>query len=139
MEFLAYDYASDLLQESGLPEDAVLVQIEKHNRSLQLCLYSLLDIMIHYENASLHKITKVLENFGIQDSASANTIYNYIALEPCNYPKYYLGYLEILALQEKARALWGDAYTDYDFHAFYLDSGPADFLSLEEQLERRKP
>lgn len=139
VEFLAYDYASDLLQESGLPEDAVLVQIEKHNRSLQLCLYSLLDIMIHYENASLHKITKVLENFGIQDSASANTIYNYIALEPCNYPKYYLGYLEILALQEKARALWGDAYTDYDFHAFYLDSGPADFLSLEEQLERRKP
>lgn len=139
VEFLAYDYASDLLLESGLQEDAVLVQIEKHNRSLQLCLYSLLDIMIHYENASFNKIARVLENFGIQDSASATAIYTYIAQEPCNYPKYYLGYLEILALQEEAETLWGDAYTDYDFHCFYLDNGPADFLSLEEQLQHWSP
>lgn len=134
VEFLSYDYAAALLRESGLEEDAVLVQIEKHNRSLQLCLYSLLDIMIHYENASFNKIAKVLENFGITDSSSATAIYTYIAQEPCNYLKYYLGYLEILSLQEEARTLWGDSYTDYDFHCFYLDSGPADFLSLREQL-----
>lgn len=139
VEFLAYDYASDLLRENGLQEDAVLVQIEKHNRSLQLCLYSLLDIMIHYENASFNKVAKVLENFGIQDTASATAIYSYIAQEPCNYPKYYLGYLEILALQEEAEALWGDTYSDYSFHCFYLDNGPADFLSLEEQLKQWKP
>lgn len=139
VEFLSYDYASDLLRESGRQEDAVLVQIEKHNRSLQLCLYSLLDIMIHYENASFNKIAKVLENFGIEDSASATAVYSYITQEPCNYPKYYLGYLEILALQAKAETLWGDAYSDYSFHCFYLDNGPADFLSLEEQLSRRKP
>lgn len=134
VEFLSYDYASALLQEDNLDEDAVLVQIEKHNRSLQLCLYSLLDIMIHYENASFSKIAKVLENFGITDSSSATAIYSYIAQEPCNYLKYYLGYLEILSLQEEARALWGDSYTDYNFHCFYLDNGPADFLSLKEQL-----
>ena len=62
-----------------------------------------------------------------------------IAQEPCNYPKYYLGYLEILALQEEAEALWGDTYSDYSFHCFYLDNGPADFLSLEEQLTQWKP
>ncbi|MCM1057751.1 MAG: DUF885 domain-containing protein [Firmicutes bacterium] len=139
VEFLSYDHASALLRESGLEEDAVLIQIEKHNRSLQLCLYSLLDIMIHYENASFNKIAKVLESFGITDAASATAIYTYIAQEPCNYLKYYLGYLEILSLQEKARIQWGDSYTDYDFHCFYLDNGPADFLSLREQLETWNP
>lgn len=139
VEFLSYDYASALLREDNLDEDAVLVQIEKHNRSLQLCLYCLLDIMIHYENASFSKTAKVLENFGITDSSSATAIYSYIAQEPCNYLKYYLGYLEILSLQEEAQALWGASYTDYSFHCFYLDNGPADFLSLREQLPSWKP
>lgn len=139
VEFLSYDYASDLLLEDDLEADAVLVQIEKHNRSLQLCLYSLLDIMIHYEDASFSKIAKVLENFGITDSSTATAIYSYIAQEPCNYLKYYLGYLEILSLQEEARTLWGDSYTDYDFHCFYLDNGPADFLSLSELLAQETP
>lgn len=137
VEFLSYGYAADLLRESGQSEDALLVEIERHNRSLQLCLYSLLDIMIHYENASLAKITKVLDGFGIQEDSAA-AVYAYIAQEPCNYLKYYLGYLEILSLQETARKLWGDAYTDYRFHCFYLDNGPADFLSLQEQLTGRQ-
>ena len=135
VEFLSYDYASALLQESNLGQDALLVQLEKHNRSLQLCLYSLLDIMIHYEDASYSRVAKVLEGFGITDGSSAKAIYTYIAQEPCNYLKYYLGYLEILSLQNDARTLWGDTYTDYRFHSFYLDNGPADFLSLREQLE----
>lgn len=139
VEFLSYDYASALLQEYDQSEDAALAQIEKHNRSLQLCLYSLLDIMIHYDNASFNKVAKVLEGFGIQDSASVKAVYTYIAQEPCNYLKYYLGYLEILSLRENARRLWGDAYTDYKFHCFYLDNGPADFLSLEEQAEQWVP
>lgn len=136
VEFISYDYAAALLQESNQGQDALLVQVEKHNRSLQLCLYSLLDIMIHYDNASYSQIAKILEGFGIEDSESVKAVYSYIAQEPCNYLKYYLGYLEILSLQEEAKTLWGDDYTDYRFHCFYLDYGPADFLSLEEKLEQ---
>ena len=138
-EFLSYDYATALLQENNQGQDALLAQLEKHNRSLQLCLYSLLDVMIHYEDASYARVAKVLENFGIDNSASVKAVYAYIAQEPCNYLKYYLGYLEILSLQEKARELWGEDYTDYRFHCFFLDNGPADFLSLEEQLEQWVP
>lgn len=135
VEFLSFDYASTVLQESGRAQDAVCTQIEKHNRSLQLCLYSMLDIMIHYENASYSQVAKMLEGFGITDSASIKSVYAYIAQEPCNYLKYYLGYLEILSLKEKATALWGDLYTDYRFHCFFLDNGPADFKSMEEKLQ----
>lgn len=134
VEFRSFDYASNLLSEQGREADALYAQIEKHNRSLQLCLYSLLDIMIHYENASYSQIAQTLESFGITDSASVSAIYSYIAESPCNYLKYYLGYLEILELKKDAEAHWGDSYTDYAFHTFYLDCGPSDFLSLQERL-----
>ncbi len=138
-EFLSFDYASDLLLEHGLEEEALLTRIEKYNRSLQLCLYSMLDIMIHYEGASYQQISAILENFGIADEASAQAIYTYIALEPCNYLKYYLGYLELINLKDSAVQLWGPEYTDYRFHCFLLDAGPSDFTSLRELLSRWEP
>lgn len=134
VEFLSYDYAAALLREHGQPDNALAAQLEKHNRSLQICLYSLLDILIHHENASYSQIAKTLENFGFNDSSAVKAVYTYIAQEPCNYLKYYLGYLEILSLQEKARELWKNEYTDLRFHTFYLDCGPSDFTSLEERL-----
>lgn len=134
VEFRSFDYASQLLSEYGLESASLIAQLEVHNRSLQLCLYCLLDIMIHYEGASYNEVARMLKEFGITESGSAKSIYYYIVQEPCNYLKYYLGYLEILSLQKDAKKLWGDGYTDYRFHSFYLDSGPSDFLSLQERL-----
>lgn len=139
VEFMSFDYASALMQEHNRPGDSVCVQLEKHNRSLQLCLYSLIDVLLHYENASTEEIAKILKPFGITDSATVNAVYTYIAENPCNYLKYYLGYLEILELKKQAATLWGSAYSDYQFHTFYLDCGPSDFTSLSEQLENFIP
>ena len=139
MEFLSYDYAAQLYQERQQDQEALLVQIEKHNRSVQLCLYSLLDIMIHYEGASYSQIAKVLESFGVTDSDSAKAVYTYIVQSPCNYLKYYLGYLEILSLRENALQLWGEEYTDLQFNRFLLDNGPADFTALAQLLEESSP
>ena len=135
VEFGSYDYATELMQEQGRDLDAVCVQIEKHNRSLQLCLYSLLDIMIHYENASYSQVAQMLESLGITNASSATAIYTYITEEPCNYLKYYVGYLEIVELQKAAMEQWGESYSDYAFHKFFLDCGPSDFTSLREQLQ----
>lgn len=134
VEFLSYEYAVSFLREDGQDTASLIAQLESCNRSIQLCLYSLIDTMIHYDGASYSQIATVLESFGITDSEAIKSVYNYIVQEPCNYLKYYLGYLEILSLQETAKELWGEEYTDYRFHCFYLDCGPADFLSLTERL-----
>lgn len=139
VEFLSYDYASQLYTEREEAELAAAIQLNKHDRSLQLCLYSILDIMIHYENASYSQVSKLLNTFGITSEASIAAIYEYIVEEPTNYLKYYLGYLEILALQEQAKALWGADYSDYSFHTFFLECGPASFSLLHEELERFRP
>lgn len=136
VEFLSYDCASQLMEEQGYSPQAEYIQIEKHNRSLQLCLYSLLDIMIHHDNASYNQVHDTLCDFGITSPQSTAAIYEYIVEEPANYLKYYLGYLEILALKEQARQLWDESYTDYAFHEFFLQKGPADYRTLGEVLKQ---
>jgi uncharacterized protein (DUF885 family) len=134
VEFLAFDYAAQLLTQAGRGDLAPAVYFEQHNRSLLLCLYSLLDIMIHYDGASYDTISQVLEACGITSEASVSAIYEYLVEEPTNYLKYYLGYLEILALQSEAKQLWGAEYTDYDFHKFLLDCGPSDFSTIRKAM-----
>ena len=134
VELISYDYLSELLNENGYSHESIIAQIEKHSRSLQLCMYSMLDIMIHYDNKSVEEIGLILQNIGIDDSDSVEAIYNYICDNPCNYLKYNLGYLEILKLKEQAKQLWEDSYTDISFHKFSFDFGPSDFGNLSKRL-----
>lgn len=135
VEQISYDYAAQLLTEQGKGADAACVLLEKHYRSLQLCLYSLLDVMIHYENAGTKELLETMAPFHPSEE-SLKALYDYICDSPCNYLKYYLGYLEILELQRQAALSWGDSYSNLSFHRFLLDSGPADFENLRQRLER---
>lgn len=134
VEFISYDYAISLAHSQGKEDLAHAYEIEKHNRNMQLCLYSILDISIHYDNASYEDIHQILSAFGIKDPVTTKAVYDYIAEEPTNYLKYYLGYQEILSLKEKAVNLWQKDYSDYRFHQFFLDCGPSDFDTLESTL-----
>lgn len=130
----AYDFASKLLADQNRAADAVCVQIAKHERSLRLCLFALLDLMIHYDGASLEEIANFTSAYGVSDEEGLAALYAYICQTPCNYPKYYLGYLEILELRESAKTLWGEQYDDKEFHRFLLTWGPADFVNLKNVL-----
>lgn len=125
VELKSYDYAANYY-----PIDSAW---QRDLRSLELCLCALLDFHIHYYGLTQKQAQAFLAKFGIP-ADSANNIYTYIAQEPANYLKYYLSYLEIMSLKQKAMELWGEKYSDLRFHRFYLDAGPSDFLSLQERL-----
>ena len=131
----AYDDASRLLISQGRAADAACVQIAKHERSLRLCLCALFDLMIHYDGAETKDLAEVLSAFGAKQKADLEPLYAYVCAAPCNYMKYYLGYLELLELKEEAKQLWGEQYDDLRFHKFFLTWGPADFVSLKEKLK----
>ena len=134
VEFISYDYAADLLEQSGQTDAAQAARLEKHTRSLQLCMYTLLDLLIHGEGAGYDQTATFLGKFGIDSPDVCKAIYTYIAEEPCNYPKYYVGYLEILKLRDTAKNHWNATYSDRKFHSFYLEAGTSDFSSLENLL-----
>lgn len=143
VELASYDNAVELAGEAH-PEAAAYYQVCRLDRQFRLGLYSLLDIAIHYDNATLADVQKLCFALGINDSANLSALYQYIAEEPCNYLKYYLGYLEILELKRQAAVLWSDTdpvtatYDNteflYKFHTFLLQNGPADFRTLARRL-----
>lgn len=132
-ELSSYDYAAALASKESDTFQAVYLA-EKWNRQIQLGLYSLLDIAVHYEGASYERVYDILAAIGCTDEQTVHSIYEYIVEEPGNYLKYYLGYLEIEALKNQAETAWGDAYHLYDFHCFFLNNGPADYQTLSRLL-----
>ena len=132
VENLSYYYARDIHQDE--PLTAAWCEASRLNRNIQLCLYSLLDIAIHYEGATPAQVQGILEKIGITNPASVSAIYEYIVEEPVTYPKYYLGFLEFQALKEEAATLWGDEFSLMRFHRFVLETGPSDFESLRIRL-----
>lgn len=143
VELASYDRAVELARDAH-PEAAAYYQACRLDRQFRLGLYSLLDVAIHYDNASFEDVQKLCYCLGITDSAGLSALYQYIAEEPCNYLKYYLGYLEILELKRQAAVLWSDTdplaatydNTDflYRFHTFLLQNGPADYRTLAKRL-----
>lgn len=134
VENISYRYAASLVTD---PLTAAWYEACRLNRNIQLCLYSMLDIAIHYEGATLPKAQAILRKAGITDPKTASAIYDYIVEEPVNYLKYYLGFLEFLSLRDTARDLWGDGFSLTRFHQFVLDTGPSDFQGLNDKLRRQ--
>ncbi len=126
-ELLSYEYA----KEFGNKDYCELVRL---NRKLHLALYSMLDISIHYYGATYEDAHETLSAFGIEDKEITREIYDYIVNSPGNYLQYYVGYLEIMECREIARVKWKDNYSDYNFHEFLLDFGPADFETIEDAV-----
>lgn len=139
-ENLSYQYATDLLKESGASKAECLIpEIIRTERNLQLALYCLADLSIHLSDASAEAVKQFFSDFGITNPENAEDIYHYIRREPTTYLKYYLGYLEILELQSLAKELWKDNYTNLSFHRFLLENGPLDFETLRHCLKQVKP
>ncbi len=135
VEMLAYQYAAALQQKQATDTAADYITCLQLSREMQLGLFSLLDIGIHYYGMTYADVEKALTAYGITDRAAIHQIYRYLVEEPATYLKYYVGYLEILSLQKEAMELWGDAYSQYRFHDFLLKEGPADFTYLHQALQ----
>ena len=135
-ERLSYGWAAQILsQNTGLSLSAVqlLCELAALQRDLQINLFCMADIALHYQGASPETIEQTLQSFGIP-AVNAAKICDYLRTSPAAYQKYYVGYLEILALQTKAQELWNEEYTALRFHTFLLENGPTDFAALYRLL-----
>lgn len=137
-EQLSYEYAAQLIDNADSDSAAALLcRLVSLQRDLQINLFSLLDISLHYYGASRQDVMRSLESFGLPEE-TAQRIYDYLRTSPAVYLKYYVGYLEMTALRERARALWGEEFTPERFHRFVLEAGPSDFLNLTKRLKGAK-
>lgn len=104
------------------------------NRSLNLCMMSLLDTIIHYNGWNQERCATFLSQLGITDNTIQKEIYQVIVEDPANYLKYYLGYLQFLDLQQEVRELAGDTFHLHSFHQKVLSAGPCQFPILKQWI-----
>lgn len=133
-ESYAYRYAGELSDSGNAAEIARLSWL---NRSINLCIYSLLDIGIHYRGWSQAQAADFLKAFGIQDEKTAQNIFQYIVETPANYLKYYWGYLNFLDLKNYCEKVAGDDFDLKEFHRKLLEIGPVQFPVLEKYMRRK--
>lgn len=134
-EFFSYDYATKLYPKELQDFYSLWHKLLLYDKKLQLAILSILDINLHYYNDSLETAKNILNQYGIVNEETIKDIYQYVLEEPGNYLKYYVGYLLLTDIKEKAETLMGSAFTDYKFHQFILESGPSDFENLEKHLK----
>lgn len=134
-EQLSYDYAAALLSEADSQSAvSLLCRLISTQRDLQINLFSILDIALHYYGASREDILCSLTSFGLPEE-SAIRVYNYLRTDPAAYLKYYVGYLEMTALRARAQTQWGSSFSLLEFHRFVLEAGPSDFTNLTRRLK----
>lgn len=129
VESLAYGYATEFFNA-----DPAVMEFLSRNRSVNLCLYSLLDIGIHHKGWTLQEVTETLSSFGIISEDTCKEIYQYIVENPANYLKYYLGYLNFIHLREQIEQQEGRNFDLKIFHQNLLEIGPAPFPIVKKYL-----
>lgn len=117
-------------------DDPQLAELCRRNRSFTLGLASLLDIGIHYRGYSLQEVSQFLAKFGFSADTAAS-LYQNILQTPANYLKYYVGCLNFCALRDEMRTAAGSQFSLRDFHQAVLETGPAPFDILRQEVENR--
>lgn len=125
-EQLSYHYA---------PISSDLAALLSTTRAMTLNLYAHLDLFVHAYGWTEEECVTYLKKFGITGKASAHQIFCLVKQQPANYLKYYLGYLEICRLKERAENTLGSRFDQKEFHRFLLTYGPAPFSLLEKYME----
>ena len=131
VESFAYPYAAAFLDDNAAEDLAVLSWL---NRSVNLCIYSLLDIGIHYQGWTQSACDRLLNSLGITNSSVTAEIYQYIVETPANYLKYYWGYLNFLDLRNECENMLGDDFDLKEFHKKVLETGPVPFPVLRKYI-----
>jgi uncharacterized protein (DUF885 family) len=131
VESYAYEYAASLIEDEYAADVTKLAWL---NRSVNLCIYSLLDIGIHYRGWDESKCASFLKTFGISDASVVSRIFQYIVETPANYLKYYWGYLNFLDLRTQQEKNLGEDFDLQEFHRRILEIGPVQFPVLEKYL-----
>lgn len=134
VESYAYQYAASLMPDAGSETASAAVTLAWLNRSMNLCIYSLIDLGIHYSGWDQAHTAAFLKAFGITNTSTVSEIFQYIVETPGNYLKYYLGYLNFLDLKNKCSQKSGDNFDLKDFHRQILEIGPVQFPVLEKYM-----
>lgn len=126
-------YCETILPSLYGKSDTSTLQFVAYQNKINIGLYAYIDLSIHFYGDTKEDIEEFLHaHAGIQDADIIHTLYEAIEANPTRYLTYYLGYREIIRMKQQAKEILKDRYSDYDFHTWLLDMGPAPFNIIKK-------
>ena len=125
IENYAYQYA---------PVSYEISQYFSLNRSFHLCLYSILDIGIHYHGWEPERANELLLAVGIENESTQDAIYQCLLEDPANYLKYCAGSIYLQDIRANVEEIQGNDFDISAFHKKILETGPVPFPVLSKYL-----
>ena len=121
-----------------LEMDQDLLALYHLNDELTYVALCLADIGINYHGWSLAEFEDFIGGYFSMSASEVEDLYYRLIEVASNYLEYYFGYYQLLDLKEKffKKAAKHGLDSDYHFHEFYLQTGPAPFYILEEEIDR---
>lgn len=114
--------------------DDSLVSFAIANDCYNFAIYCRLDLGIHYEGWDIDDCEYYLNTLGIYDHELVKELYNTLIDDPAVYLQYFVGYLEIMELRDKAEEKL-DSFNETEFHEFLLNIGPTFFDIIEDNMD----
>lgn len=134
--FLAANDAADYFTYGSYDQDyhEELTELYRCNDEFSYCISSLIDLYVNYKNYDETAVGKVLEKYGL-DNTSKKAFYEYAIEEPGAYLQYYVGYLELINIRQKAEKELGKEFNKKDFYEKVLSFGPCYLSTLGECMD----
>jgi len=124
-EMMSYFYA-------GLKyEEAVLMW---NLRFFDMLLTSNIDFGVNVTGWSYDDVASFLDEFGISQKDTVDSIYNRVTGLPLNALNYSLGYIEMIELYNEAQTTLGDSFELMEFHRFILNFGSAPYPLIKKHM-----
>ena len=125
----AYKYLTDIDQE--------YLQVVKDNELISYFIIVLADIGIHYYGDSIEDTLEMLNGYGFSlDSDSVKPLYQQLQNNPGAFIPYYVGFIQIDNLKQKAMNELGSKYNDKAFHEALLQGGNTPLFITERNIEK---
>ena len=129
--YIQYDHALGF----GLEDDEKLAEFCKIDATMSFAMQAYIDMGVHYLGWDANQTEEFLTQLGLGGYGMGQTMFDIVIKDPANYLSYFVGYMEMLELQETAKEAWGENFSLKKFHEAVLTLGPAPFYLLEEQIK----
>lgn len=124
-------YSAKYAQDSGAKRAMMAnLRASSHLISAQI------DLGVNHQGWGKNQIKTLLRKYDYAtDAKTVNFYWDQAISDPGISLSYAIGYLEIMELQDYAKAELGEAYTDMEFHRAVLEAGPSPFWHVRSYVE----
>ena len=127
-------FLEDMFMESGYGNYDLRMRLNQLKLLLKTVLEFQMDISVHQGTYTKEKVIDTFMTKGFMSKIEAERCWNKIVLNPGDGSQPYIGYREILAMENDARKLKGDAFNVKDFLQKLLSHGAIPLRTLKAKM-----